>query len=173
MAKKELIILNEANMEIERSQMNEKAYKKSLESSLLWHIHPETGKVLPFNEKSVLLSLKREDGFFQAKIGERESTAFKELSAEEKMNFLFTLEELVGKRREEMPEGSYTTHLFQKGPGHCRKKMGEECIEVLLAREKKDIVYESADLLYHLLVFLRSVDISLEEVIAELKSRHS
>ncbi|MBI9104235.1 MAG: phosphoribosyl-ATP diphosphatase [Spirochaetales bacterium] len=78
---------------------------------------------------------------------------------------------VIAKRHEDMPEGSYTTHLFKSGADKIRKKLGEEAVEVILAREKKDVVYESADLIYHLLVLLESLDVPLNDVFKELESR--
>ena len=70
-----------------------------------------------------------------------------------------------------MPEGSYTTHLFEKGEEKIRKKTGEEAIELLLARERSDIVYEAADLIYHMMVLLEVKEIPIGEVLGELESR--
>ena len=72
-----------------------------------------------------------------------------------------------------MPEGSYTTHLFEKGLDKIRKKVGEEAVELLLARDEKDVIYESADLLYHVLVLLEASDLKWAEVAGELKRRHA
>ena len=79
-------------------------------------------------------------------------------------------------RKEEMPENSYTTKLFAQGLNRITKKIGEEASEVIiasLAEKKEDIIYESADLLYHLLVLLSNENIKLEEVIKELSNRHN
>lgn len=61
--------------------------------------------------------------------------------------------------------------LFKEGAEKIRKKLGEEAIELILARDKDDIIFEAADLIYHLLVLLESADIPLEEVFAELAGR--
>lgn len=85
-----------------------------------------------------------------------------------------TLEKLklvIAGRRRDMPEGSYTTLLFTKGEDKIRKKTGEEAIELLLAQSRKDIVSESADLVYHLMVLLEVKDIPVDEVLAELEGR--
>jgi phosphoribosyl-AMP cyclohydrolase / phosphoribosyl-ATP pyrophosphohydrolase len=81
------------------------------------------------------------------------------------------LAELIARRHAELPEGSYTTHLFTSGPEKIRKKTGEEAIELLLASTRETIVSESADLLYHLLVLLESESIPLGEIAAELSRR--
>ena len=90
----------------------------------------------------------------------------------------FTLEglmELIKGRKTEKKEGSYTTYLFEKGLDKILKKVGEESTEVIIAakaEDKKDTVYEIADLAYHVMVLMAQAGISLEEVRAELASRH-
>ena len=61
--------------------------------------------------------------------------------------------------------------MFQKGEEKIRKKTGEEAIELILATERKDLVFESADLIYHLMVLLEVKGIPVDEVLAELESR--
>ena len=81
---------------------------------------------------------------------------------------------LVG-RKETLPENSYTTYLFQKGIDKILKKVGEECTEVIIAGkadDKKETVYEIADLAYHVMVLMVEMGISLEDVQKELASRH-
>lgn len=90
--------------------------------------------------------------------------------------FLGTLEGVIEQRVAENPEGSYTARLFAKGPKRIAQKVGEEGLEVALAAvaETDDkVVSESADLLYHLLVLLKSRGVSLATVVAELESRHA
>ena len=90
----------------------------------------------------------------------------------------FSLEGLMGLlkgRKELMPEGSYTTYLFQKGIDKILKKVGEENTEVIIAAkadDKKETIYEIADLCYHVMVLMTEMGISLEEVHRELASRH-
>jgi len=88
--------------------------------------------------------------------------------------FLGYLERFIAKRRKEMPEGSYTTRLFAKGLPEIAKKVGEEAVEVVLSasQEKLRSIEESADLLYHLLVFLNQREVTLGDVMEELRSRH-
>jgi phosphoribosyl-AMP cyclohydrolase / phosphoribosyl-ATP pyrophosphohydrolase len=88
--------------------------------------------------------------------------------------FLFALQRLIRKRKEKLPEGSYTTELFQKGELQIAKKLGEEAVELLLApgEGRQRTVEEGADLLYHLLVFLAQQEIDLGELIGELQTRH-
>ena len=81
---------------------------------------------------------------------------------------------LVG-RKEQMPEGSYTTYLFQKGIDKILKKVGEESTEVIIAGkadDKAETIYEISDLTYHLLVLMIQMGISLEDIHRELASRH-
>jgi len=82
------------------------------------------------------------------------------------------LAELIAERRKSMPEGSYTSHLFSKGPEKIRKKVGEEAIEVLLARDPAQLASEISDLIYHLCVLLEASDLSWRQVEKELESRH-
>ncbi len=90
----------------------------------------------------------------------------------------FTLSGLMGLlegRKKERPEGSYTTYLFDKGLDKILKKVGEESTEVIIAakaEDKKETVYEIADLAYHVMVLMTQAGISLEEVRQELASRH-
>jgi phosphoribosyl-ATP pyrophosphohydrolase len=91
------------------------------------------------------------------------------------MEFLMNLENLLKQRKKELPQGSYTARLFQEGEDRILKKIIEEAGEVLLAikgGQKKEIIHESADLIFHLMVALVEKDISLEEVVEELKRRH-
>ncbi len=83
--------------------------------------------------------------------------------------------ELIRGRKTEKKEGSYTTYLFEKGMDKILKKVGEESTEVIVAaknNDKKETVYEIADLLYHVSVLMIEMDISLEDVHKELASRH-
>ena len=85
------------------------------------------------------------------------------------------LYELLEGRKSERPEGSYTTYLFDKGIDKILKKVGEECTEVIIAGkadDKKETVYEIADLAYHVMVLMVQMGISVEDVHRELASRH-
>ena len=90
----------------------------------------------------------------------------------------FSLEglyELLLGRKAERPEGSYTTYLFDKGLDKILKKVGEECTEVIIGaknNDKKETVYEIADLAYHVMVLMVEMGISVEDVHRELASRH-
>ena len=90
----------------------------------------------------------------------------------------FSLKGLYGLlegRKAELPEGSYTTYVFQKGIDKILKKVGEECTEVIIAGkadDKKETIYEIADLCYHVMVLMVQMGISVEDIYTELASRH-
>ena len=85
------------------------------------------------------------------------------------------LVELIEGRKREKVEGSYTTYLFEKGLDKILKKVGEESTEVIIAAkadDKRETVYEIADITYHLIVLMIEMGISLEDIHRELASRH-
>ena len=90
----------------------------------------------------------------------------------------FTLEglyDLLKGRKEQLPEGSYTTYLFQKGLDKILKKVGEECTEVIIAgkaEDRRETIYEIADLCYHVMVLMVQQGLSVEDIKRELASRH-
>jgi phosphoribosyl-ATP pyrophosphohydrolase/phosphoribosyl-AMP cyclohydrolase len=93
-----------------------------------------------------------------------------------RLAFLGELEAVIARRMADRPEGSYTARLHAAGPKRIAQKVGEEGLEVALAgvAEADDkLLSESADLIYHLLLLLRSRGLRLEHVVAELKSRHA
>ena len=96
--------------------------------------------------------------------------------SEERHEFSYEgLLELIEGRKIEKKEGSYTTYLFEKGIDKILKKVGEECTEVIIggkAGDKKETVYEIADLTYHVMVLMIEMGISLEDIHKELASRH-
>ena len=78
-------------------------------------------------------------------------------------------------RKEEMPEGSYTSYLFEKGMDKILKKVGEESTEVIIAgkaEDKAETIYEIADLAYHVMVLMVEMGITVDDVMDELASRH-
>ncbi len=175
--------------------MNRKAFRKSRETGLPWIVHPVTGRVLPWPGEPKLLSLDEKAGCFHLSLpGHSVSEPYgKETPPDvdpddrsvmtagtggsagtlRKHGIMMELSATIADRHKEMPEGSYTTHLFEKGLDKIRKKTGEEAVELLLARKKDDVIYESADLIYHLLVLLEAEGLDWSEVTAELKRRHS
>jgi phosphoribosyl-ATP pyrophosphohydrolase/phosphoribosyl-AMP cyclohydrolase len=89
--------------------------------------------------------------------------------------FLASLERLIEQREAERPEGSYTTRLFEAGIKRIAQKVGEEGVETALAAtagDREELMNESADLLYHLLVLLRASGLDLSDVTGVLRSRH-
>ena len=96
--------------------------------------------------------------------------------SEERHEFSYEqLLELIKGRKTDKKEGSYTTYLFEKGIDKILKKVGEECTEVIIAAkadDKKETVYEIADLAYHVMVLMVEMGISLEDIHRELASRH-
>ena len=96
--------------------------------------------------------------------------------SEERKDFsLAGLMELIKGRKTEKKEGSYTTYLFEKGLDKILKKVGEESTEVIIAakaEDKRDTIYEIADLAYHVMVLMTQMGISLEDIHEELASRH-
>ena len=88
---------------------------------------------------------------------------------------LGALMELIRGRKTEKKEGSYTTYLFEKGIDKILKKVGEESTEVIIAgkaNDKKETIYEIADLTYHIMVMMVEMGISVEDIKSELASRH-
>ncbi len=105
------------------------------------------------------------DSCFNEVIYEGEESAFS----------LEALVDLIEGRKTNKQEGSYTTYLFEKGIDKILKKVGEESTEVIIAAkadDKKETIYEIADLCYHVLVLMIEMGISLDDIRAELASRH-
>jgi phosphoribosyl-ATP pyrophosphohydrolase/phosphoribosyl-AMP cyclohydrolase len=165
-------------------RMNRKGCAKSLAEGRLWTLHADTGRLLPFEAGGRLLRLVERPGFYEAELdaaaepgpaaepgtaataGASAATAGASAAPAAAPDVLLRLAELIARRRREMPEGSYTTHLFEEGTDKIRKKLGEEAVELILAGKPSELVYESADLIYHLLVLLEAY-----QVLAELERR--
>lgn len=89
--------------------------------------------------------------------------------------FLSTLQDFIEKRREEMPEGSYTTSLFKDGINRIAQKVGEEALETVIEAvngQDDRLVYEASDMFYHLIVLLTEKGLRIERVAEELRDRH-
>lgn len=154
--------------------MNSKAWSKTIENNVIWE-YTENGRVV---EHSVC-------GFVpvteEAQIDDENNIIILKMRTQNKVceskniplsDVLKTLEATIQQRKRDMPENSYTTHLFQKGDEKILKKLGEETIEIILAHDNKnEIVYESADVLYHLMVYLVSKGIPFDTVLEELRNR--
>ncbi len=94
---------------------------------------------------------------------------------EEPIMFLSYLQDFIQRRYNEMPEGSYTTSLFQAGINRMAQKVGEEAVETVIeATNGTDdrLIYEASDLIYHLIVLLTSKGMRIEDLANELKKRH-
>jgi len=92
------------------------------------------------------------------------------------IEFLQQLERTIDARLADNSDGSYTAGLVAAGPKRVAQKVGEEGVELALAAvagNKQEVISESADLLYHTIVLLRSHELSLADVVRELKSRHA
>ena len=90
--------------------------------------------------------------------------------------FLTFLEDFIEKRHLEMPEGSYTTSLFKNGINRIAQKVGEEALEMVIEAvngSNDRLLYEAADMLYHLVVLLTEKGLRFEEVVRELQVRHN
>ena len=89
--------------------------------------------------------------------------------------FLSTLQDFIYKRKEEMPEGSYTTSLFKDGLNRMAQKVGEEALEAVIEAcngTNERLIYEGSDMLYHLIVLLTEKGLRIEDLAKELQVRH-
>ena len=106
------------------------------------------------------------------------SCFFEDIFEDENAESAFCLDDLmklIEGRKLEKKEGSYTTYLFEKGIDKILKKVGEECTEVIIAGkggDRAEAIFEIADLTYHVMVMMTEMGISIDEVRAELASRH-
>lgn len=103
-------------------------------------------------------------------------TCWGEKNENNSVMFLKTLQDFICHRYKEMPEGSYTTSLFQSGVNKMAQKVGEEAVETVIEAcngSDERLIYEGADLLYHLIVLLTSKGYRIEDLARELQERHS
>ena len=90
--------------------------------------------------------------------------------------FLKALQDFIDKRHEEMPQGSYTTSLFESGINKIAQKVGEEAVETVIEATNgtnERLIYEGADPIYHMIVLLTSKGYRIEDLARELQERHS
>ena len=165
--------------------MNEEAYDKTLQSGLatfwsrsrkqLWTKGETSGNYMHVKEIFVdcdadtLLVYVEPDG----PTCHRGTVSCFDIAPEQ--GFLGELERVVRNRHEAMPEGHYTTRLFNEGVAKISQKVGEEAVETILEAVKGDLgryIYEASDLLYHLLVLNEQMGIGLNDLEKELLSRH-
>ena len=181
------LILEQEKGGITAALMDEKGFSKSREQGELWLTHPRTGRILPHAGEGRFLSLEKRGNAYYALMPEgaggepyadileegdaERHEALEDTAGEYDTEILGSLTETIRKRHAEMPEGSYTTHLFEKGTEKIKKKCGEEAIELVLANKPEDLVYESADLIYHMMVLLEAEGLTIADVLAELKKR--
>ena len=155
-------------------------------------IDAATGKVLTLaymNEESLKISLEKKLTCFWSRSrqelwlkGETShkgtDSCFNDIVFESDEDGVFSPEalfEMIKGRKTEKKEGSYTTYLFEKGIDKILKKVGEECTEVIIAskdNDKKETIYEIADLYYHVMVMMVETGIEVDDVLKELASRH-
>ncbi|WP_289053641.1 bifunctional phosphoribosyl-AMP cyclohydrolase/phosphoribosyl-ATP diphosphatase HisIE [Carboxylicivirga marina] len=168
--------------------MNEEAYEKTKQDrkvtfysrtkQRLWTKGEESGNFL----NVVSMAVDCDDDTLLIKVNPVGPTCHKgtdtcwgEENKADDVQFLKTLQDFIDKRKEEMPEGSYTTKLFTKGVRTITQKVGEEAIETVIgamANDDENFLYEGADLLYHLIVLLTHKGYRIEDLARELKSRH-
>jgi phosphoribosyl-AMP cyclohydrolase / phosphoribosyl-ATP pyrophosphohydrolase len=169
--------------------MNEEALTKTLETgkvtffsrtkNRLWTKGEESGNYL--NVVFVLIDCDEDTLLFKVNpVGPvchtGSDTCFDEINPKNDIQFLRYLQDFIDKRKVEMPEGSYTTSLFKAGTKKISQKVGEEAVETIIgamANDDENFIYESADLIYHLLVLLTHKGLRIEDIVSELKKRHS
>ena len=187
---KPFILLSEDGSITAVLQTNEKGFKKSIENGRIWAVNPETLRLLPEDRFGSPAALHEGgasgSGWYEAvvpseggrpprqeppaEIGNTAAPAY-ETGTGSGTDIIERLFNVIEARKKELPEGSYTTHLFNSGLSKIKKKTGEEAVELLLAEDRGEIIYEAADLIYHMLVLLAAADINPAEIFNELKSR--
>ena len=103
-------------------------------------------------------------------------TCWGEENKKNPLAFLSELQDFIEKRHEEMPEGSYTTSLFNDGLNRMAQKVGEEALEMVIEATNGTndrLIYECSDMFYHLIVLLTSKGLRIEDVAQELSERHN
>lgn len=168
--------------------MNPEAYQKTLETGkvtfwsrsrqCLWTKGDTSGNFLWLVnikvdcDKDTLLVTARPEG---PTCHTGTDTCWGEKNELDPLLFLSELQDFIEKRHREMPEGSYTTSLFKKGVNRMAQKVGEEALETVIEATNgsdEKMVYEAADMLYHLVVLLTSKGLRIEDIARELATRH-
>lgn len=182
--------------------MNEESLQKSIETretwfwsrsrAELWHKGETSGNTQEIIDikydcdKDALVVLVRPTGpachagtyscFSGSLLAEGENASEASGVQSDRFAIINELEKVIAEREAEMPEGAYTTYLFDKGVDKILKKVGEEATEVVIAaknRNPEELKWEVADLIYHVLVLLREQKLPLDEVLNVLVERHS
>lgn len=164
---------------IEKTQALGKVTFFSRSKNRLWTKGEESGNFLLVD--SILIDCDKDTVLVKANpVGPTchtgSDTCFNEVNEQQDIQFLSYLQDFIDKRKEEMPEGSYTTSLFQKGTRKITQKVGEEAVETIIgamANDDENFLYEAGDLIYHLIVLLAHKNYRIEDIIRELKKRHS
>ncbi|MCD7914664.1 MAG: bifunctional phosphoribosyl-AMP cyclohydrolase/phosphoribosyl-ATP diphosphatase HisIE [Tannerellaceae bacterium] len=167
--------------------MNEEAYKQTIETgkvtffsrtrNCLWMKGETSGNTLQVVQ--VMEDCDRDTLLIKANPAgpvchTGNDTCFGEKNAEDIL-FLKQLQNFIERRRQEMPEGSYTTSLFTKGVNRMAQKVGEEAVETVIEATngtEEGFIYESSDMIYHLIVLLTSKGLCIEDLCRELMKRH-
>lgn len=165
-------------------QTNEKGYKKSIENKQIWAVSADTERLLPIDDLGPVTAFREKDGWYEAVVKDDsgKTAAAKKQDCEASSDkpasatgagseIIERLFRVIEQRKIDMPEGSYTTHLFNSGMSKIKKKTGEEAVELLLAEDRDEIIYEASDLIYHMLVLLSAAEINPAEIFFELESR--
>ena len=173
-----LVISDSSKNILDIVKTNEKGYKKSLENKILWFVHAETDRLIPYGDVSTgvkLVSIHKGKDWIEAVVeGDAGSRDAGEKSGDSSAVIPDVIERLgktIKERSLKLPEGSYTTHLFKSGLSKIRKKTGEEAVELILAENRDEIIYESADLIYHMMVLFQAEGIEFSNVLNELEKR--
>ena len=171
-----LIVKNQKDQILFALLINEKGYRKTIENSELWFIDSQTERLLPYDGEGKYISIDSHGTWYSCVMDmeaslEKEDESIIKTQSIDAPDILSHLSRVISQRKIEMPKGSYTTHLFEKGLEKIKKKTGEEAIELILATEKEEVIYEAADLIYHLMVLLEEQNINIEQVLGELKRR--
>ncbi|MCC8197310.1 MAG: bifunctional phosphoribosyl-AMP cyclohydrolase/phosphoribosyl-ATP diphosphatase HisIE [Tannerellaceae bacterium] len=167
--------------------MNEEAYKQTIETgkvtffsrtrNCLWMKGETSGNTLQVVQ--VMEDCDRDTLLIKANPAgpvchTGNDTCFGEKNTEDIL-FLKQLQNFIEHRRQEMPEGSYTTSLFTKGVNRMAQKVGEEAVETVIEATngtEEGFIYESSDMIYHLIVLLTSKGLRIEDLCRELMKRH-
>ena len=164
--------------EIEEDEAGNIAVYCSSANKLLSHagnseVYLKLAALMTDQGKNYLLIKIHSDGtIFQ----EGTKTDFGEENKDDDVRFLGYLQDFIDQRKREMPEKSYTTSLFEKGTRKIAQKVGEEAVETIIgamANDDENFLYESGDLIYHLIVLLSHKGYGIRDIAAELKKRHS